>query len=92
MQVLLDNVKQVGAGHVEDGLAARDGHDLALDLEDGLAASQLDLEAVARQGHDLFAQDQRLGLARDEVVEDGHLARRGGELEGGGHCGCDVVM
>lgn len=54
MQQFLHNIKHVVALHVGDALAARDGHDLALDSEQGCAVGELDAEAVAREGHDFF--------------------------------------
>lgn len=85
VEQLLDNVKQVVALHVINRLATRDAQHLSLNLEDGLAIGELDVEAVASQGEHLFLEHQRLGLSGDEVGKDADLAGRGLKLDG--HCG-----
>lgn len=81
--MLLGDGKEVVAVHVKDLLAARDAHHFALDLEDWLAIGKLDVEAVAREGHDLFLEDERLGLVGDEALEDADLVGRCLKLNGG---------
>ena len=68
VQKLLDNVEEVVACHVVDRFAARDRHDLALHFKNGLAILERDVEAITRKREDLFAQNQRLALAGDELV------------------------
>lgn len=64
VEVLLLDVKQVVAVHVVEGLAA--GDPARVDLEDGLGRLavprvDLDVECIARYGHDLLL-DYELGL------------------------------
>lgn len=64
VEVLLLDIKQVVAIHVVEGLAARDP--AGVNLEDGLGrlavlGIDLDVECVARHGHDLLLDDE-LGL------------------------------
>lgn len=89
VEMLLDNVKQVVVAHVVHGLATGDGHDLALDAQYGLAVGHLDLEAVAGEGHDFFAKDERFRLAGDEAIKDAHLAGSWLELNG---CHCEGLV
>ncbi|KAI6760864.1 hypothetical protein HG530_009724 [Fusarium avenaceum] len=92
VEVFLGDGKEVVAVHVKDLLAARDAHHFALDLEDGLAVGKLDVETVARKGHDLFLEDERLGLVGDEALEDADLVGRCLKLNGGhGCCWNDAV-
>lgn len=78
--MLLLDVKQVVAVHVVEGLAARDP--ARIDLEDGLGRLaipriDLDVECIARYGHDLLLYDE-LGLlvGVDELgAPDGRVHR-----------------
>lgn len=85
VQVLLDDVEEVVPRHVEDRLAPRDGHDLALHAEDRLAVGELDVEAVACEGEDLLLEDERLRLLGRELWEDADRVL--GRRERGGRYG-----
>lgn len=91
--MLLDNVKELVAIQVGQGLAARDGHDFSFNAEKRLAALHLDLEAVAGEGHDLFAEDDDLGLAGKVGIKDAYWLGDGCQGHFGGGCdgGCSVV-
>merc|ERR1711988_175030 len=80
VHLLLDNVKEVLACHVPDGLATRDGHVTTLNLEDGLATDVGDVEAVLREGKDLLLEDQGLGAGSHVLLKDAHGALDGCEL------------
>lgn len=69
--MFFDQIKEVIVRRVGDRLATRNAHELAFDLEDGLAVGELDVEAIARQRHNLLLDGQGLGLVGSELVEDG---------------------
>lgn len=80
MEVLLLDVKQVVAIDVVEGLAA--GDPARVDLEDGLGrlavlGVELDVEGIARHGHDLLLDDE-LGL----LVRVDELCAPDGRVEG----------
>lgn len=92
VQMLLDNVKEVVPREVEHRLAPRQRQDFALHAEDGLAGLEGDVEAVAREGHDLFAEDDDFGLPGQELVPDAELLGDGSEGHGGGGWGLCLLV
>lgn len=82
VKMLLDDVEEMVAPHVVHGFAARDGHDFALDLEDGLSVLHLDVKGVAGERHDFLPEDQRLGLAGEELVPDAQRLLKRSKLNG----------
>lgn len=86
MEVLLDDIKQMVALLIKHLLAAGDGQHLAFDAQDGRAVGELDVEVVARQGHDFFLEHYRFRPAREELREDADGRRDLGEVRhaGGG--------
>lgn len=90
--MLLHNTEEMVPLHVGYFLAAGDGQDFALDLQDGRAICELDAEAVAGEGQDVFFENERFGLRGDELGEDGD-GRWGGAETGhgdGGFWGCKI--
>lgn len=77
---LLLHVEQVVTGHVIEGLFG--GDPAGVDLEDGLGrlavlGVELDVEGVARDGHDLLLEDEPGLLVRVDVLRapDGWVER-----------------
>lgn len=70
MKELLDKVVQMMVLHVIHRFATGNGHMVAFDLQEWQARGVGDGEAVAREGHDLFSEDQRLGHLCDIVLKD----------------------
>lgn len=75
--MLLDNVKELVAGHIGQGLTAGNRKNFSFDPEQWLAILHLDLEAIAGEGHDLFPQDDDLGLSCEVLVEDAYWLGEG---------------
>lgn len=80
---LLADGEQLVAGHVAEVLSVGERERVALDVEDGLAVGQLDVEAVARQRHGFLLQRQRLVLPRHELLENTQSGRVGWKVRHG---------
>jgi hypothetical protein len=76
VEVLLLDGEEVLALHVAHLFFARDGHDFAFDLQDGRAIGELDAEAVAGEGEDVFFENEGFRLHGNELGEQGYLAGR----------------
>ena len=69
MELLLHNIKQMRALHIEHLLAASQTHDFAFDFEHGCAVCELDAETIAAEGHDFFFQHERFWACGEELRE-----------------------
>ena len=74
--MLFADLKEWTAGHVSDGFATRQTEGIAGDAEDGLLSRMcLDGEGIARQRKYFLFEDERFGLASDELWKEGDRAR-----------------
>lgn len=86
--MLLDYIEQVLAIRVGDLLAAGKRHPRTMHRQKRFAIDELDVEAVPRDGEDLFAKDYGLYVLGYKLVEESD--RLGDGLEGRHGCGVRV--
>jgi hypothetical protein len=86
---LLPEVEQWRPLHIHDVFAAREGNDIALDLQNIAAIDGFDSKRIAREGKHFLFDDELFVVLGDELRENSDRAHGGWGGGGGGHCDCD---